>query len=114
MTTQDYAFIWMLVSCLVSILAWWPWVSRRPQRIVGCMANAILSYLVYLECYTPWYIRMDLVLMPVPALVLLIGVLNLLWLGFRRRSSARRALQSEAGVSDPDRRSASNRPPQRR
>lgn len=100
---HDLAAIWLLVSSLAIILVWWPWISGRPWRITSSMIVAILSWLVCNGLAVPSYFPPERLLAPLPAAIVLMGVINLLMIQWRRRRAAK--------LSGPARRSASSPPP---
>lgn len=99
----DISALWLLASSLAIILVWWPWISGRPGRIAASMIIAILSWLVCYWLKEPSYFPPEVLLAPLPAAILLMGVINLLMILWRRRRAAE--------LSDPARRSASSHQP---
>ena len=75
------------------------------------MIIAILSWLVCAGLKEPSYISVELLLAPLPAAIVLMGVINLLLIRLRR-SRVAPSVQRDAEISDPGRKSASShRPP---
>lgn len=100
---NDISALWLLVSSLAIILVWWPWISGRPWRITSSMITAILSWLICYWLKEPSYFPAEVLLAPLPAAILLMGVINLLMILWPRRRAAK--------LSGPARRSASSPPP---